>query len=93
MKKHSKILIALTMVFTVIVTSMIFSLTIKIKENENKREILTARYADLKIKNEDLHDFYENIDNLSYIERYAREKFGYYFPNEHRYRDTTQGNY
>lgn len=64
-----------------------FSACVKISDTEDKISAAKTQYEELNSKNEETEKLLKNADENDIIERIARERLGYVFPDEKIYYD------
>ena len=89
-KEHRFSVIALVALFLVsgIFIVTIISLRAEAKEQERYIAELESEYTSQMMENEALSQLIEQGDEADYIERIAREKYGYAMPEERVYYDS-----
>ncbi len=78
---------AVALVVGIYFISIIITTQIEIKTKENELINLQNIVLSAQAENEELQRAYENDSEEAYIERVAREKLGYYLPDERIYVD------
>ena len=88
--------IKLRIVLLLFAVFMIYYLGSLIKEFSSAESNLNASKAkqnELELKVEELSNLLENGNDQDFIERAAREKLGYVYPDEHKYIDISGDSY
>lgn len=87
-KALSKLIVRLT-VFAFLIYSvvMVTSKQLELKEKKQQLAELSAKCTEQKLENDELERIFSSGDDLSYIEKIAREKLGYVYPDETVYLD------
>lgn len=88
MKKSSAVLsiLAIALICYFIVT--LVSLKRKVRDEQQRIEQLTEEYASISECNSELREIVSNGAGEDYIERVARESYGYAMPDERVYYDS-----
>lgn len=90
-KKNKRSILVAVLVFAVLCyfVATFISLRIRVKENEEHNAELQLQYNQQLEENEQLSKVLEEGDEADYIERIAREEYGYAKPGERVYYDST----
>lgn len=88
-RKHSIILAVLFITLVCYFVATLISLQVKVRAEEKVVEDLNAAYQQQIEDNEELEEVIENGDEDAYIEKIAREQYGYAMPEERVYYDST----
>lgn len=87
----SRFVNALMIVAAIVLLANFFSLCGQLKEKKEKYDVLEQMYQEeLLIKNE-YEYLLDDKNRLEYIERIAREKYGYVAPGERAFYDSSYG--
>lgn len=71
-------------------TILIISIQSNIAEKNTELQELKAQIMEYEAKNEDLTRILESGDSDRYMEKLAREDYGYAYPDEFRFYDTSR---
>ncbi len=71
-------------------TVLIISVQSSIAEKENELRELNEQISEYEAANEDLARIIDSGDTDSYMEMLAREEYGYAYPDEFRFYDTSR---
>lgn len=71
-------------------TILIISIQSNIAEKNTELQELKAQIMEYEAKNEDLSRILESGDSDRYMEKLAREDYGYAYPDEFRFYDTSR---
>ena len=86
-----KLLIRTTVVLALIgCTASIISLQSNIAERKTELDTLRSQAETYEAENEDLERILNSGDIDSYMEKLAREDYGYAYPDEYRFYDTSR---
>ena len=86
-----KLLIRITIVLALIgCTASIISLQSNIAERKTELDTLRSQAETYEAENEDLERILNSGDIDSYMEKLAREDYGYAYPDEYRFYDTSR---
>ena len=86
-----KLLIRITIVLALIgCTASIISLQSNIAERKTELDTLRSQAETYEAENEDLERILNSGDIDSYMEKLAREDYGYSYPDEYRFYDTSR---
>ena len=86
-----KLLIRITIVLALIgCTASIISLQSNIAERKTELDTLRSQAETYEGENEDLERILNSGDIDSYMEKLAREDYGYAYPDEYRFYDTSR---
>jgi cell division protein FtsB len=86
-----KLLIRVTVILALIgCTASIISLQSTIAERKAELETLRSQTETYEAENEDLERVLNSGDVDTYMERLAREEYGYAYPDEYRFYDTSR---
>lgn len=88
-KKYSTILTVLLLAVVFYFAATFISIQTKARERERSVEQLSERYQELLAENENLNDIINSEDDNDYMERIAREQYGYAMPDERVYYDSS----
>ena len=89
--KKGKLLIRITIVLALIgCTASIISLQSNIAERKTELDTLRSQAETYEAENEDLERILNSGDIDSYMEKLAREDYGYAYPDEYRFYDTSR---
>ncbi len=88
-RKHSIILTVLFAALVCYFAATFISLQAKVRAQENAVEDLQAQYQQQLDENAELQLIIENGNESDYIERIAREQYGYAKPEERVYYDSS----
>ncbi|MBR3817700.1 MAG: septum formation initiator family protein [Clostridia bacterium] len=88
-RKHSVILWACFFVLVCYFVATIFSLQMQVRAQENTRDDLEAQYNQQVEDNKELERLIEEGNESDYIEKIAREQYGYAKPDERVYYDSS----
>lgn len=87
-RKHSIILAVLLCALVCYFVATLISLQLKVRAAENNVAELESQYQQQLDDNEALQEIIESGDEADYIERIAREQYGYAKPEERVYYDS-----
>lgn len=87
-RKHSIILAVLFAALVCYFVATLISLQTRVRAEENTVEELKASYQQQLNENAELEMIIENGDEAAYIEKIAREQYGYAMPDERVYYDS-----
>ncbi len=88
-RKHSIILAVLFCALVCYFVATLISLQSKVRAQENTVSDLKAQYQQQLDENSELEMIIEDGDEADYIERIAREQYGYAKPEERVYYDSS----
>lgn len=71
-------------------TALIISIQSNIAEKEAELRVLNEQISEYQAKNEDLTRILNSGDTDRYMEKLAREEYGYAYPDEFRFYDTSR---
>ena len=87
-RKHSIILAVLFSALVCYFVATLISLQTKVRAEENAVDELKQSYQQQLDENAELEMIIENGDEAAYIEKIAREQYGYALPDERVYYDS-----
>lgn len=87
-RKHSIILAVLFAALVCYFVATLISLQTKVRAEENAVDELKQSYQQQLDENAELEMIIENGDEAAYIEKIAREQYGYALPDERVYYDS-----
>lgn len=90
-RKHSLLITLAFIAFLVYFTVTIISARSDIKEKQDEVNQLSSQYETVENENKELQNNLDNGDKEDYIERIAREKYGYIKPGDRVYQDIADG--
>ncbi len=88
-RKHSVILAVLFCALVCYFVATLISLQVQVRAQENNVEDLKAQYQQQLDENEELKHLIEEGNESDYIEKIAREQYGYAKPDERVYYDSS----
>ena len=88
-KKHSVILAVLFCALVCYFVATLISLQMQVRAQENNVEELKTQYQQQLDENAELQQLIEEGNESEYIEKIAREQYGYAKPNERVYYDSS----
>lgn len=87
-KRQSSIILRIVLLlFAVFMIYYLGSLIKEFSSAESNLNASKAKQNELELKVEELSNLLENGNDQDFIERAAREKLGYVYPDEHKYID------
>ena len=87
-KRQSSIILRIVLLlFAVFMIYYLGSLIKEFSSGESNLNASKAKQNELELKVEELSNLLENGNDQDFIERAAREKLGYVYPDEHKYID------
>lgn len=87
-KRQSSIILRIVLLlFAVFMIYYLGSLIKEFSSAESNLNASKAKQNELELKVEELSNLLENGNDEDFIERAAREKLGYVYPDEHKYID------
>lgn len=90
-RKHSLLITLAFIAFLVYFTVTIISARSDIKEKQDEVNQLSSQCETVENENKELQNNLDNGDKEDYIERIAREKYGYIKPGDRVYQDIADG--
>ena len=90
-RKHSLLITVAFIAFLVYFTVSIISARSDIKEKQDEVNQLSSQCETVENENKELQNNLDNGDKEDYIERIAREKYGYIKPGDRVYQDIADG--
>lgn len=88
-RKHSVILAVLFFALVCYFVATLISLQMQVRAQENTRDSLEAQYNQQVADNQELQQLIEEGNESDYIEKIAREQYGYAKPDERVYYDSS----
>lgn len=90
-RKHSLFITIAFIAFLIYFTVILISASSDIKEKKAYENQLQSQCETIENKNKELQNDLDNGDKEDYIERIAREKYGYIKPGDRVYQDIADG--
>lgn len=90
-RKHSLFITIAFIAFLIYFTVILISASSDIKEKQERVNQLQSQCETEENENKELQNILDNGDKEDYIERIAREKYGYIKPGDRVYQDIADG--